>query len=421
MALLCLPTELVEHIAEDLDVESFRSFRLASSLLNQQSLHHFKERFFRQRTVLWNAESLRQLVDVISHPNFGDCLQDLVVDATPRFAIRLWELEKGIIDAAAHQDFDRREELTNRYAEVKEKAEEAAKYWNETRFDQTTLTSIFKKMLALQSITFAYDGMDKHHLLFSRRYCENSQNEMSRPFVSTLAALAISRLAVRTIAIDPLKKYGAISIGRLESISPVLARSDDVFLGLEALKLNLRDWRHPEEGFEPPVGRAPFIVRLLSKFKNIRTLELCCFSCLEMDILHEMARHCKYPRLESCILELFTINPADDLFDFLEPAKSSLRSLCLSHVVLKDKSTGWPDVLRRIASDLTLDRIELKNLFAQLGERIGFEGTIQGCIVSEGPELSKEIEKCAERLVSGQWGPAWHLAAVAYPFIGVRT
>jgi hypothetical protein len=421
MALSSLPTELIESIAAHLDIHSARSLRLTNSSFNQQTMHEFKRRFFHTRTVQWHMDSLQQLDDLTSHPHFQGCMRNLVVDATPTFAIRLWELEKGIVDAAAQQDFEKRTELQSIHSKIEEEAEDAARYWSETRHDQKLLTSVFTRQQNLPSITFAYNGMNKNHLLFGRRYCENSQNEMSRPFVSTMAALVTSRLHVQSIGLDTERRYGAISIGRLESISPILARFDDAFLKLESLKLNLRDWRYPDEGFEMPAGRAPFVVRFLSKFRNIRILELSCYSSLEENILADMALHCKFPRMESCKLDLFRIRSVNDLFDFLEPSKSSLRSLCLSHTVLKDEETEWNQVLRRIASDLTLDKAEFKGLFMRLGARVGFDGSPRGTLLVKGPGLSEQLKKHAKYLVGGNWGPAWHLAAVAYPFIGLRT
>jgi hypothetical protein len=421
MALSQLPTELVELIAKDLDIQSFRSFRLTNLALSRQSLHVYIKRFLRKRTVRWDIESLWALEWMTSSPRFEGALEELVVDATPRFAIRLWELEKGIADAAAQQAYEKRDELQGRYQKVGEESEVAARYWNETRQDQKILASVFKRLKALSSITFAYDGMDKNHLLFGRRYCENSQNEMSRPFVSTMAALATSHLDVRSIGVDPKRRYGAISIGRLESISPVLAKFDYAFPTLSHLELSLRDWRYPDEGFEMPRGKAPFIVRFLSRFRNIQTLELSCFSSLEEDILSEMSKHCEFPRMHTCKLDLFRIRAADNLFDLLEPSTGSLRSLSLSRTVLKDEHTEWSQVLRRIALTYALEKAEFKNLFMRSGARVGFAGSMQGSLVLEGAGLKGYLEQQTGHLMTGNWGPAWHLAAVAYPFIGLRT
>jgi len=421
MPLQSLPTELIEHITDHLDVDSFRSFRLASPSLNQQSLHQFKQRFFRRRTVVWTSESLDRLVRVTSDPYFGRSLRDLIVDATPRFAIRLWELEKGIIEADLQQDQARHEDIQAQYREVEGKCEEVTKFWNETRHDRRTLVTIFERLGRLRSIIFAYDGMKKNFLLFGRRYCESSQNEMSRPFVSTMAAIAVSDLKVQTITIDGGRRYGAVSAGRLESVSPLLSRFGSTFAGLEVLKLNIRDWRSPDEGFEMSVDRAPFLVRFMSQMKNLRVLDLSCFSSLEENMLSEMAKHCTYPRLESCRLVLFQIRKADDLFRFLSPSKSSLRSLSLSHTVLRERGSEWSFVMDRIASEFNLRHLELTDLFTRLGARVGFDGTMRRTLELGGPRVSRELKERAGAVVSGNWGPAWHLAAVAYPFIGLHT
>ena len=414
-----LPTELIEHVTDHLDIESFRSFRLASQLLNQQSIHAFRQRFFRARTVAWTSESLNRLTEISSDAFFGRSLRDLIVDATPRFAIRLWELEKGIIEADLQQDQDRRNEAQARYGEVETRFEQVTRFWNETRHDRKVLTSVFEHLGRLQSIVFAYDGMRKNFLLFGRRYCESSQNEMSRPFVTTMAAVAMSKLIVQTIAIDPQRRYGAVSTGRLESLAPLLPRFDDIFLGLKVLKMNIRDWRSPDDGFEMPVGKASFLVRFLSKLRNLENLDLSCFSSLEENILSEMAQHCKYPRLKACRLHLFRIPDADDLLRFLEPAHGWLESLTLSQCVLR--SGSWGHVLVDIASGLQLKHIELSDLFTRAGARVGFDHTMRRTMVFEGPHVKESLLLQSERLIDGNWGPAWHLSAVAYPFIGLHA
>lgn len=414
-----LPTELTEHITGYLDVDSFRSFRLASHSLNQQSLHQFRQRFFRTRTVAWTTESLDRLTHISSDSYFGRSLRDLVIDATPRFAIKLWELEKGIIEADLQQDQERRNQVQARYGEVEARFEQVTRFWNETRHDRKALASVFEHLGRLQSIVFAYDGMKKNFLLFGRRYCESSQNEMSRPFVSTLAAVAMSKLIVQTITIDSARRYGAVSTGRLESLSPLLVVFDDIFLGLKVLKMNIRDWRSPDDGFEMPIGKASFLVRFLAKLRNLESLDLSCFSSLEENILAEMARYCKYPRLKTCRLHLFKIPNPDALLEFLEPAHDSLDRLTICHCILRDGE--WGRVLIDIGSGLRLQHVEFSDLFTRLGARVGFDRTMRRTLVLEDPGLTAQLMAQSDRLITGNWGPAWHLAAVAYPFIGLQT
>ncbi|KAF1965129.1 hypothetical protein BU23DRAFT_414385, partial [Bimuria novae-zelandiae CBS 107.79] len=365
-----LPTELIEHVTNHLDVDSFRSFRLASRSLNEQSRYQFRQRFFRTRTVAWTSDSLDRLMRITADSYFGRSLQDLVVDATPRFAIRLWELEKGIIEADLQQDQGRRDDAQGLYSEVEARFEQATRFWNETRHDRKALTSVFEHLGRLQSIVFAYDGMKKNFLLFGRRYCESSQNEMSRPFVTTMAAIAMSKLIVQTITIDSRRRYGAVSTGRLESLAPLLGRFDEIFLGLKVLKINIRDWRSPDDGFEMPTGKASFLVRFLSKLRNLETLDLSCFSSLEENILTELAQHCKYPRLVTCRLHLFKVPDTDDLLQFLKPAHGWLKSLTLSQCILRNGA--WRQVMIDMATELRLEHVELSDLFTRTGARVGF-------------------------------------------------
>lgn len=417
--LLSLPTELAEHVTHHLDIDSFRSLRLVSRSLNQQCLHQFRQRFFRTRTIAWSTESLDRLTRVTSNSYFGPSLCHLIVDATPRFALQLWELEKGIIETELQQEQDLRAELQAQHHDIETRLERETKFWNETRYDRTTLTSVFQHLGRLQSIIFAYDGMKKNFLLFGRRYCECSQNEMSRPVVSTLAAVAMSRLIVQNITIDPQRRHGAVSTGRLEGLSPMLSKFDNVFSGVKVFTLNIRDWRSPDDGFELPNGKASFLIRFLSKMRNLRTLDLSCYNTSDENMLLGMAQHCIYPRLETCRLHLFTIHELEDLLQFLEPTQASLNSLTLSHCI--SRSADWAQIMVRLAKDVRIQQLELRDLFTRSGARVGFDCTMRRTLNLRAPHLKKELVEQSDRIITGNWGPAWHQAAVAYPFIGLHA
>jgi hypothetical protein len=313
--------------------------------------------------------------------------------------------------------------------DAKESADSLARQWNATRFDQKVLIRMFERIKTLQSITFEYEGMEKRYGKFGRRYCETSQNEMSRPFVSTMNAIVAAGITVQNIYMDDKKYHGAVSVGRLESLSPVLSRFDAVFENLHTLSLNLRDWRHPEEGFEPLIQHVPFVVRFLAKCKSITSLELSCYSSLEDEIFSEMAQNCTFSRLESCRLSLFRIYDAADLLTFLVPSKNTLRSLSLSHIVLRDYAADWSEVLLRMADELTqLHFLELQSLFTKMGSSIAFPAVSPGCypvprvrsMKLTATDLQDTLRKRAMNLGIDESGPAWHVAAVAYPFVGLR-
>jgi hypothetical protein len=420
MALATLPTELVQAIVPYLDLADIQSFRLTCLRLKHQSLHPFKDRFFRQLTLSWNIKSFNQLLKIVSHQHFGPALQDLIIDATPWFAMQLWQLSKRIEDMPDPEGYDPK--LMEARIAVGQEAGDLARFWNEEHFDRKTLTAIFEVKKQLRNITFAYHGMDKSFGKFARKYCDTSQNEMSRPFVITMTAIATAGLVVHSIKTDTWRRHGAVSIGRLESLAPHLRNLDVPIANLQTLELNLRDWRYPEAGFEVEGDRAPFVVRFLSKCKNVSDLKLSCFSSLDGDLLSEMAKHCEFRNLQRCTLELFRLSSANDLFEFLEPSKDSLQRLSMGHIVLRDDSTTWAEVICRIASTYDhLAFLELRTLFNKMGSRVGFHHSVVGTLVVEGGNLRENVEASVDGLVNGNWGPAWHLAAVAYPFIGMRT
>jgi hypothetical protein len=348
---------------------------------------------------------------VIENPYFGTVLTDLVIDATPRHAVPLWELKHTMAEAPS-QDTDVERQQLAALISLTERSEKLAEFWNKTRFDQTTLITVFKRLRALQTISFAYTGMHLSFGKFGRRYCESSQNEMSRPFVVTMSAIAASGIVVREISMPDERKYGAVSIGRLESLSPSLSKFDVAFEHLQVLKLNLRDWRYPDAGFEPPPGRIPFVVRFLSKCSNVQELDLSCFSSFEDDVFLAMAEHCSFLNMKSCTLKLFQVSAADSLFRFLMSTAPALRALSLSHIFLRDEDVTWAEILRRMAQDTNLETLELRNLFTRLGARL------TGVIVQSNPELKYILKDYADSLSYSNWGPSWHSESVAYPFIG---
>lgn len=150
MALNTLPAEMVEIITNYLDIVDFRSLRLVNSSLNQQSLHPFKERFFQQKTLTWTIDKLNVLLEIVQHDYFGDALQDLIIDATPRHAIRLWELKKQIQDLP-QSDTDVRPQLLVAYDDLAAHADKMATFWKETQQDQKLLTTIFQQKKTLRS------------------------------------------------------------------------------------------------------------------------------------------------------------------------------------------------------------------------------------------------------------------------------
>lgn len=185
---------------------------------------------------------------------------------------------------------------------------------------------------------------------------------------------------------------------------------------MKILKVNLRDWRQQHPGFDLPESKVPFVVQFLARFRNLRVLELSCFSQPKENILSAMATHCDFVRMEVCGLSLFEIRLVQDLLDFLRPAKDSLRCLSLSNIRLKDENVGWNEVLRCMAADLALDKIDIRNAYTILGPRIGFGRKTQRRLLLEGATLKEELMASAESLVYGERGSLWP-AAVAYPFI----
>ncbi|KAF2832530.1 hypothetical protein CC86DRAFT_442734 [Ophiobolus disseminans] len=413
-----LPTELIETIATYLDLSSSRSLRLASRSLQHQSQLIFRDRFFHTRSILWTKHDLDQIVDISKHPEFGVALQHLRINATPKHSISLWQLRRRIQEADSIISETDGVYLKSVYIKEEEEANELATFFNETRYDQQCLRKVFKEIGQLESVTFEYDGMSSIYGNFGRRYCETSQHEMSRPFISIMAAIADSGIHVRTICTNPELNHGAVSIGRLESLAPALRSFDAAFEKLGRLELTLRDWRFPDTGFELESARAPFVVRFLAKASNVKYLSLDCYSSLDDDLMGEIARHCNFTKLETCKLAHFRLNKADDLYQLLAPSYPTLQNLSLSHILLRNEESTWADLLRHLASSSdtlpVLERIYLRKPFTGSRTHALWKPI---CIGEKGHRVWREqVPLCIERLREVTSGPAWHIGATTYPF-----
>jgi hypothetical protein len=429
MSLSSLPTELIECIANYVDLPTSCSFRLASASLRQQTLHAFRDRFFRKRSISWTKDNLDLLVEISAHADFGLAIHNLSIDATPRHSIVLWQLRKRISESDAISSHPTgvffKSELQEQYVNEEKKANEIATFFTETRYDQKCLRAIFEKARNLESIEIGYEGMDKDYGKFRLAYCQSSQHEMSRPFVSTMAAIAASGKRLKELSIHPVYHYGAVSIGRLESLAPSLKNFDTAFENLEKLELKLRDWRQPDTGFELEDTRAPFAVRFLAKARNVKYLSLSCYSGLVDDLIGDIARHCTFPQLEICKLSHFRLYRASDLTTLLTPSFSTLRSLELSYMQLHDGSLSWVDLLRPLAaSDADLQTLQWISLFSM------FTNTASNLSFGENRKLPVVF---GTRGITGSWrddvlacisqytytlGAGYYGSVTAYPFAG---
>jgi hypothetical protein len=427
MSLSSLPTELVECIAIHLDLSASCSLRLTSSSLRQQLLHVFRDRFFRTRSVSWTKHDLDLLSQVSAHAEFGLALQHLSINATPRHSVLLWQLRKRISESDAISSEPNgvffKSDLQEQYIKEEKTAKELATFFNETRYDQKCLRLVFEKVRHLESIVFGYEGMDKEYGKFRAAYCESSQHEMSRPFVSTMAAIAVSGIHVKEISVHPRHHYGAVSVGRLESLAPSLKDFDAVFENLEKLELDLRDWRNPSTGFELEGRRAPFAVRFLAKARNVKDLSLSCYSGLSDDFIGELAHHCTFTKLEICKLSYFRLHDASDLCRLLAPSFLTLKGLTLSHVELDDENRDWMDLLRDLAaSDDALQALQwmmLSGMFTKTKSILYFDNsgssTLWVGIKGRTGSWRKELLALTARDIQG---PRWYTSVTTYPFIG---
>lgn len=434
MPLSSLPTELLDFIASDLNLSTFRSLRLTARHYQIRTLFTFKHRFFTTQHVAWTETSLQRLAYISANPSLGNALSYLIIDATPHYAMSMWQLGKRASAAEANgpytEDEDEDEDASEVAARlneacktVQQEANAAARWFNETRFDVMCLQRVFRRVKRLESVVFAYEGMDFKYYLYADRYCKGSQHEMSRPFVSTMSALAATGTTVREIRVTEGRSHGVVSIPRLETLAPSLSQFDAVFEMLEVLQLHLRDWREPHSGFELERRRIPFSIRFLAKCSNVRTLELSCHSCFESDLFGDLARECRFAKLEHVTIELFCIRRAEDLVDLLTPSKGCLRELRLEHVLLDDPGNCWKEALGKFSDrNMGFKRIRdfhAHGLFLPGCRLLRFSGEthMTSLLHVQGKHWRKKLRKrMHSQKVSVAWR-AWKDGPVAFLFL----
>jgi hypothetical protein len=427
MALSRLPTELVEQIASYLDLPDSRSLRLTNPTLNKQTSHIFKDRFLYQHTLQWTQEAFCRLVDMTSHPHFGNALHHLIIDATPRHTVHLWQAEQHIAEtrrvSTRYGAASATRDLEEQYRADHRVAEEVAKFFSETRFDRKSLQTVFERQQHLDSITFAYNGMHEKYAIFDGRYCESSQQEMSRPFVSTMSALAASKVQIRRIQVDNDRPFGAVSIGKLEAIAPSLHYFDHAFERLETLHLHLRDFRYSVLGFEIDDPPAAFVVRFLAKARNVRRLELSCYSRWDVDVFGQMARHCRFDKLEVCKLSVVQVMSVEHLLLLLKPADKTLVQLSLAWVAFSDPFVSCQDFLGRMAVEAEVlpcvENLYLENLTDYASCRVWMNGLQAQSFGGHGwrGRLADALDQYETKVTK----VSWHEGAVRYPFVGLRV
>lgn len=371
------------------------------------------------------------------HPNLGLALKHLVIDATPHYSLQLWTMRRRSLDSRADAGHlapvtdgedggNLRVRLDEEYEVLAQEAEGRAKWFNETRFDVVCLRKVFARVKTLESIVFAYDGMEIRYAKFAQRYCEASQHEMSRPFVSTLQALAAMGTRVKRLEIATGKGYGVVSVGRLESLAPSLRSFDYVFEKLERLELKFRDWRYPDTGFALESSRAPFVVRFLAKCRNVRVLDLSFYSAFEEDAFEGLAREGRLERLECVTLELFRVKWGEDLMAFLAPSERCLRELRLRHVLLDNPESTWKEIFVKLADEQTgfeaLRILHAERLFTERSsgvKRLLFhDGTSSTSTLRvDGKHWRNELKECGCKYVESEAGRMWESGAISYPFM----
>jgi hypothetical protein len=85
----CLPVEVFELIASDLDLPAYRNLRLSSRQLHTLSFSIFAKRYFGELTTTLGSPSLERLVGVSSHGYLSDFVKTLDITILSQYEYTL--------------------------------------------------------------------------------------------------------------------------------------------------------------------------------------------------------------------------------------------------------------------------------------------------------------------------------------------
>ncbi|KAF2805029.1 uncharacterized protein BDZ99DRAFT_466706 [Mytilinidion resinicola] len=358
--LIKLPTELVENIAYNLPLPDVKNLRLTCQSIRDQIHHPFKDRFFSRKHINLTSKSLKGLIEVARHPQLGPPLSHLFINATPVFEKQITAIGKKIHDASLDAAGLRSLLEIERDLLEKQKPTILESFSNAT--DRKLLSLAFLIIRHLRTITFIYDGFDSMEPEDSMYHMRRCQDEMSRPFMTTMSAIAFSGLTVDEITVSKEHRHGFVTIGKMRFMAWQYSNLRHAFANLRVLKIDLRDWMNPTRGWMPGLEKSPNVARLLSRMPSLRELDLSChvYSSREEDVFEDVGRLVKLPYLEKCTLGLI-LAKEPSLMRLLKTSKKTLKHLTLRNAVLV--SGKWTSFLESVAEELALESLVLDNLY----------------------------------------------------------
>ncbi|KAF2502716.1 hypothetical protein BU16DRAFT_521407 [Lophium mytilinum] len=357
--LIRLPTELVENIAYTLPLPDVKNLRLACRSIRDQIQHPFKDRFFRRKHINLTSESLKGLIEVARHPQLGPALSHLFINATPAFEKQITAIGNKI--RAAYIDTGLRY-LLEKERDLLEKEKPTILESFTSGADRKLLSLAFLIIRHLRTITFSYDALDSMEPQDAMYHMRRCQTEMSRPFMTTMSAIAFSGLTVDEITVSKEHRYGFVTIGKMRFRAWQYSNLGHALANLRVLKIDLRDWMSPARGWTPGLEKTPNVARLLSRTPSLRELDLSChvYSSREEDVFEDVGKMVRLPYLEKCTLGLI-LAKEQSLLRFLKASHRTLKHLTLRNAVLV--SGRWSSFLESVPATLDLESLVLDNLY----------------------------------------------------------
>lgn len=350
-----LPNEVLSIIASECDPIDLKNMRLASQLMHQIATKPFVHKEFSRRRFLFTYQSMKALVDITAHPDFGPHLTCLTFD-TYRLEETPYDNDDGYNDRSAR--YDTKEAMHKTFINR----------GHHVRMLSLALEN-FKKCLNTGVILGVHDDVESGAVRV-RGYAFEASYEEFCPQVNhmseTLKALRLAR-DHSGYPLTALELFLTPGSGSLE----VLAKFDSPFSASSThpgpdLDIFLEFWSTNSRW----VPQSPKL-RILSNFtrlvlskhhlgRNVNREYLMSINSANYGV---MWQNIESRSLQEMLIEN-TQADYDDLVQFLQKHKSSSRSLELDGVTIFDRSSiSWAlKLLRFLRFHLQLSHLSIRYL-----------------------------------------------------------
>jgi hypothetical protein len=343
--LIELPSELIEAIALSLDLRSLKHFRLTCKAFQAKSIHYFRCRYFTERVVGTDWNSLRTLMMILNHQDLGPGLRDLVIDGPQQD-------QRSPGRRLPAEPIRRRGLFSYSYQPVR-----ASKNGSSSQHLSMLLERIFDKAGSLNSLSFKPRTLSASQST-TPYYTENSVDVLER----TLQALTTAAVTLTSLALGAEDANGYSFFSLCDLRDEILASRTDLTRSFRNIHTMTLVFNVSHLKPEMPPKRFPSL--LLNLAPNLKILELHldpCTSRSAFDCFTHVATSTHLTMLFKVTIAQAAIDTSS-LRALLSPSTNTLREVYLSDICLVQLELNVSTLKTYLAGELTLEKAELRDM-----------------------------------------------------------